>query len=344
MPSVIARLRSRMSRGPVAGTADTHSSDLRWGIAGIGATVLLVIMIGVVYLAGNSGRREYSADLAQAGSIRTGDDVRIAGIPVGKVTSLTLLRDRVRMRFTVDNSVFLGDETSLAIRMLTVVGGYYLAAEPAGTNPLGATVIPLPRVVLPYNLAQAFRDAVQPIQQIDAAGLRRSLGALAGAAQQSPDALRSAVHAADGIVDILNKQNADVSRTLAFSDEYLSALQANSQVLGRLITKLGTLENIVETDKVQLERSLWDLATVLHDFAPLGRAWDASLRDRAQGLAGTIPDLQDLAGRLGTMLDSIRILEQRLLPFISANGVTVDRSATTIQAPNLCVPIPGGSC
>ncbi|MFD6106749.1 MlaD family protein, partial [Nocardia salmonicida] len=81
--------------------ADPRAGELRWGIAGMCAAVLLLVAIGAVYVTGTTAERTYSAEMTQAGSVRTGDDVRLAGIPVGKVTALTLLPDRVRMEFTV---------------------------------------------------------------------------------------------------------------------------------------------------------------------------------------------------------------------------------------------------
>src|SRR5690606_24521898 len=143
-----------------------RAAEIRWGIGGICAAVLLLVAIGVVYVTGTSAQHTYVAELSQAGSVRPGDDVRLAGIPVGKVRSLTLLADRVRMEFTVSAEAFLGDATTLDIRMLTFVGGYYVAVLPAGAEPLGERVIPRERVIVPYNLTQAFQDAVDPVRRI----------------------------------------------------------------------------------------------------------------------------------------------------------------------------------
>ncbi|WP_084525724.1 MlaD family protein [Nocardia vaccinii] len=317
--------------------------DLRWGIAGIGGALVLVAAIGVLDIVGTTPERTYTADLTEAGSVRTGDDVRIAGIPVGKVTSLTLLRDRVRMAFTVRDNVFLGDQTTLGVRMLTIVGGYYLAVEPAGTQPLGSKVIPAQRVILPYNLTQAFQDAVTPVQHTDGNVVRQDLAALTTSVNASPDSLRSAIHAVGDLVGIMDRQNADISHTLSLADEYLTALNANSDVLAQLLTTLRTLEVLVANNRDQISDALHGLAEVLQDFSPLGRAWDASLKQRAQPLADAIPKLRELGGRMNTLLDSLRTLEQRLVPFTeSGKGVTVDQSAATTS--DVCVPIPGGGC
>ncbi|MFF1751699.1 MlaD family protein [Nocardia sp. NPDC058244] len=322
---------------------DDRTADLRWGIGGLCAAVLLLIAIGAVYVTGTSPERTYTAELAQAGAVRPGDDVRIAGIPVGKVSALTLLADRVRMDFTVDADAFLGDQTTLDIRMLTFVGGYYVAVLPAGTRPLGAAVIPRERVIVPYNLTQAFQDAIEPVRRIDGGVVRQDLGALSTALERSPEAVRAAVRAAGDVVEILNEQNADISRTLAIADEYLTALDTNADVLARLLTTLGTLEQIIQTNKVQVAQSLRDLAVVLGDLTPLGRAWDASLKQRAQPLADAIPSLEQLGGRLGALLDAVRSLQELLAPLLpEGGGIAIDHSGATLPA--VCIPLPGGAC
>ncbi|MFD3746351.1 MlaD family protein [Nocardia sp. NPDC058633] len=324
---------------------DPRAGELRWGIAGMCAAVLLLVAIGAVYVTGTTAERTYAAEMTQAGSVRVGDDVRLAGIPVGKVTALSLLPDRVRMEFTVADDAFVGDQSTLDIRMLTFVGGYYVAVLPAGTTPLGDAVIPAERVIVPYNLTKAFQDAVEPVRRIDGSIFRRDLAALSTAIDKSPEAVRSAVRAAGDVVAILDEQNADISRALSIADEYLTALNANADVLADLIITLGTLEQIIQTNKVQVAESLRDLAVILQDLTPLGRAWDATIKQRAQPLADAIPALEELGARLGTLLDSVRALGQRLLPLMPAGGgVSIDQSSATVQLPAVCVPLPGGGC
>lgn len=343
MPTLI-RLR-RGTSGPASSEFATRRGEVLLGLAGICGVLILLAAIGIVYAVGTTPEHTYSAEMAATGSIRTGDDVRVAGIPVGKVKSLSLLPDRVRMTFTVADRVFLGDRTALDIRMLTIVGGYYVAVEPAGTTPLGSTVIPESRVTLPYNLSQAFQDAIAPVQRVNGDTLRQNLADLGTAANTSPDAIRSAVQAVDDLAGIMDRQNSDISRTLSMADEYLAALDQNSAVLGQLLSTLRVLETIVQHDKAQIAQSLWDLATVLHDLSPLGRAWDDSIKQRVQPLADAIPQLDRLGTQLGTLLDSLRTLEQRLLPFVSTpGGVAVDQSAATVVPQAICVPVPGGGC
>ncbi|RDI54111.1 MlaD family protein [Nocardia mexicana] len=344
-PITLWRTRFRLRRTATRTDGERRGNELRWGLAGICGAVILTAAIGIVYITGTTPEKTYAAELSEAGAIRPGDDVRVAGIPVGKVKSLTLRPDRVRMEFTVSDDVFVGDATTLDIRMLTVVGGYYLAVQPAGAKPLGSAVIPRDRVTVPYSLIQTFQDAVEPVRQLDGQVFRQDFAALAASVDKSPEAVRAAVRAFGDLVAIMDRQNADISQTLSVASEYLTALNANSEVLGRLLSTFGTLETLVQNNKVRVQQALEDLAAVLHDFAPLGRVWDESLKQRAQPLADAMPKLRELVDRLGALLDSVRGMEQRLLPYLpTGGGVAVDQSAATIQLPGVCVPIPGGGC
>ncbi|HLS76729.1 MAG TPA: MlaD family protein [Nocardia sp.] len=336
----LASPRRRPRTGP-----EDPGTDLRWGVAGMCLAVLLVAVIGLVYVRGTESAHTYTAEIAQAGQIREGDDVRLAGIPVGKVKSLDLLADRVRMTFTVADEVFVGDRTALSVRMLTVVGGYYLALEPAGVEPLGSQVIPRERVTLPYTLTQVFQAAIEPVSGLDGELVRENLDAVAAAVGGSPEAVRAAITATEDLAEIMDRQNADISRAIALAEEYLTAMSGASEVLAQLVRNLGTLQTIVQTYKSQVAQALYDVSAVLGGLAPLGWAWDETVRERAQPLAELVPRLTELGDRMGVLLDSLITLGQRLLPLAAPEGgVAVDHSGASVALPGLCVPVPGGGC
>lgn len=337
------RWRARKGRS-APDDATRRRRDIRWGAIGLVAIIFVAAGIAVASTL-QTGVRTYSAYLTDAASLRVGDEVRVAGIPSGTVTSLDLESDRVRMRFTVDREVFVGDQTTLSIRMLTIVGGHYLAVLPAGTKALGDTPIPADRVVLPYSLPRLFQDAVEPVEELDGNVLRQNLGALTQAVEGGPDGFRRMITAVDTIVGILDRQNAQVSQALAFSDEYLSALAANKAVVGKFIDRFRILETLVEDNQDAVGSALADLAKVLGQTSPLARAWSTSLEDPAQPLADSITKLDELAGKLGALLDSLKVFGTRLDTLVADDGtLTIDRSGQTITAPPLCIPVPGRTC
>ena len=61
---------------------------------------------------------------------------------MGTVKDLSLETDQVRVRASVDRDAFVGDQSQFEVRMLTVVGGYYVTINSLGDVPLGSRPIP----------------------------------------------------------------------------------------------------------------------------------------------------------------------------------------------------------
>lgn len=311
-------------------------SDLRWGIAGLSAVLIMLAGVGVAFVV-QTGVHTYAADMTDAGAVRSGDEIRVAGVTVGKVKSLLLHPGSVRMTFTVDDGVFVGTQSTLAVRMLTIVGGHYVALIPAGDEPLGKAIIAADRVVLPYSLTEVFQDAVKPIENIDGDVFRQNLAALQSAVASSPKSVSTAVTAVDSMVSIMNRQNADVSRTLKVADEYVTAIDGAKPVLAQAINSLNVVENLVLTNIAQVGASLRNLAAVLDRLAPLGREWDTSLAPLVQQLRDSIPQLQQISADFNQFLRALTDLGHTLTPLVAGSD-----QAPLAVAP--CIPMAGRQC
>ncbi|HEX6872126.1 MAG TPA: MlaD family protein, partial [Micromonosporaceae bacterium] len=103
----------------------------------------------------------YHAAFRDASGLTAGNEVRVAGVKVGKVTGVRLARHgaepyvRVDFRIT-DAGAALGTETVATIRIKTVLGQKFLGLEPQGAGQLvpGAE-IPLTRTASPLDVMQA---------------------------------------------------------------------------------------------------------------------------------------------------------------------------------------------
>ncbi|MCP2292725.1 MCE family protein [Nocardia amikacinitolerans] len=344
----MTRVRRWFDRNrPRRDEAATRRRDLRLGVLGVLLVALAMAAVAVLYVV-PFGKRTYTAELTEAQSVRPGDDVRLAGISVGSVESLELQQDRVLMTFTVDSSVFVGKESSLDIRMLTIVGGHYVALFPAGNVPLGSRTIPSDRVRLPYSLIQAFQDAVEPIRRVDGGGLRDNLAAMADSLEASPDSLRRTLDGVEHFVDVLDQQRADVSKAIGIADEYLTAVGAAKGELGRLVEKINLLETLLADKRTEVRTAVEALDRVISRLGALQSAWGGTLRPMAEQLAAAVPELERLGERLQPVIDDVHALGERLGQLVPREGeVVIDHSNTTVQAPPaepICVPVAGRVC
>ncbi|WP_225724636.1 MULTISPECIES: MlaD family protein [unclassified Nocardia] len=315
--------------------------EVRWGVLGVLAVVALLVVCGVLYVL-PLGKSSYTALLSEAGSVKVGDEVRVAGITVGSVTGLELLPDQVRMRFTVDHQVFVGDASTLDIRMLTAVGGHYLAMTPSGSKPLGAQPIPADRVRLPYSLMRTFQDAAAPVEQVDGDALRRNLAAVRRSLADNPDSIRRLSDAMDTVVGIFDKQRTDIAAALSAADEYLSTIDAGKSAIGGLIRHIGSVETILIDKRDEINAAVPLTIRFVSRIAALEPGYRTSLQPLVDEFARALPELQRLGQRLDEMITTVDGLTTHLRQVAAQQGVTIDQSATTLST--ICVPLPGKGC
>ncbi|WP_067828025.1 MlaD family protein [Nocardia inohanensis] len=315
--------------------------ELRRGI--IGAVLLTVALLaaGALYVL-PLGKHTYTAELSEAQSVKAGDDVRVAGISVGEVKSLELKPDKVIMKFTVDSDVFMGDQTSLDIRMLTIVGGHYVAVFPAGSQALGDKAIPADRVRLPYSLSQTFQDAATPLAKLDGNSLNRNLAALGDSLQNAPDSLRTTLTTVSNYVDALDRQRSQVSNAVAVADEYVRMYDGAKSDLGRLMDSANLLVTVLEAKHTEMAEALRLLSDVVGRLAGAAPTWDESLKPK---LNAAIEQLEQLGEKFAPTLTAAHSLQTKLSELvIPEGGVTVDQSAQTVPLPPICIPAPGKEC
>ncbi len=331
---------------PVIGESNDHRGSRRqlwFGLLGIGVVAVVIGAAGLFAVL-PIGMRTYSALVPEAQGIAIGDEVRVAGLPVGEVTALDLEPDHVRMSFQVDDEVFVGRDSSLQVRMLTVVGGHYVALTSAGAEPLGDEAIPADRVQLPYSLAQVFQDAVAPVRGVDGDALRQSLTQAGTALEAAPDSVRQMLAGVQSFVEVLDHQNTQISQTLALVDEYAGALEQTKAQLGRFVISVNQLETVVLDKQAEMRAAGAMTVSVVQRLAGVEGTYQATLKPLIPGLMQFGSEVEGLAERLDVALAAVRDLLARATGLLSAGGVTVDHSGYEVVAPQLCVPVPGKDC
>jgi phospholipid/cholesterol/gamma-HCH transport system substrate-binding protein len=213
-------------------------------IAIVGLAILAALSLGVFYsqdlpiIGAGTG---YTAYFAEAAGIQPGNEVRIAGVVVGKVTGVSLAGAKVAVTFKVKNA-WIGDRTTAAIDIKTLLGDKYLALDPIGSAPQNpGTAIPLTRTTSPYDVTQAFGGFGQQVSKINTAELAQSLRTLSDAFATTPPYVRSAlrglaslsesVASKDGVVTSLLASARKVTGTLAHEDAKFSALIGDGNLL-----------------------------------------------------------------------------------------------------------------
>lgn len=237
------------------------------------------------------GGTTYAAEFSDAGGLREDNDVRIAGVKVGKVTAIDLDGGRVLVSFRVKDA-WLGDATSASIQIKNVLGQKYVALDPRGEGVLDPGMpIPLHRTTAPYDVLEAFRDLSKTVDDIDVNQLARSFDTLSATFAETPSDVRAAL---DGL--------SKLSGTIASRDRQLRTLVSNTRQVS---------QTLVDRD-AEVQRLLQDGNGLLRAISTRQQAIK-DLLDGSRRLADALDGIiADNGGQLGPVLEQLDRLTSML--------------------------------
>ncbi|MEO6085997.1 MAG: MCE family protein [Umezawaea sp.] len=272
-------------------------------------TVTLTWVLGATIAnVGGSGDSSYTARFTDVVGLNVGDDVRMSGVRVGRVTSIEVAdRTLADVGFEVDAQRVLPAGVSAVIRYRNLIGQRYVALD-VGVGDVGATLppggrIPVERTRPALNLTVLFN------------GFKPLFEAL------SPDEVNQLSYE---IIQVLQGEGGTIDSLLAHTASLTTALADKDEVIGQVIDNLNSVLGTVNARGPQLSgliTQVQQLATGLAEQRrPIGDAISA-LGDLTSATAGLLTDVRpplkgDIAalgllsanlGDSGQMLDELLI-------------------------------------
>lgn len=284
------------------------SNPIRTGAVSL--TLIVLLLLAAFYsddLPIVGGGTSYAADFSEAAGLVPGNEVRVAGVKVGKVTKVRLAGDRVRVTFKVKDA-WVGDRSTAMIRIKTLLGQKFLALDPQGTQPLSpGDPIPKERTLAPYDVNEAFNGLATTVGQIDTKQLADSFTVLSDTFKNSPEHVRGAL---DGL--------SALSKTISSRDEQLAKLLDNTRQLTKTLADRNA----------EFEKLLSDGNLLLGELRKRREAISALLtgtRNLSRELSGLVTDNQN---QLKPALEQLG----RVTTILQRNQDNLDRSLT-LMAP-----------
>ncbi|SDZ29164.1 phospholipid/cholesterol/gamma-HCH transport system substrate-binding protein [Micromonospora pattaloongensis] len=287
-------------------------------IGAIGLIVLAGVVLAAFQLDRLSGLtgRAYQAAFRDASGLTPGNEVRVAGVRVGKVTGVELARGAqpyVRVRFRVDaDDVRLGRETGATIRIKTVLGQKYLALTPAGPGRLReGEEIPTSRTASPFDVMQAVTGLADTIEQIDTGQLAAAFRTLSQTFADTPASAHSAL---DGL--------SRLSRTVAERDAELRTLLARARTVTDVLADRDEEFRKLVADGAALLAEVSRRRDAIHELLvgtnELATQLSGLVADNRAQLAPALKQLRDVVAILQRNRDDLERTLQRMGPFVSA--------------------------
>lgn len=237
------------------------------------------------------GGRTYSAYFTEAAGLIPGNQVKVAGVDVGKVTAVALDGAKVKVSFRVSH-VWIGDASTAAISIRTLLGDKYLAVDPLGTASQDPhQTFPLTRTTAPLDVTEALSGLAVRTGQIDTTQLANSFEAIAHTFAGTPTQVRTAADGLSALAQTVADRDTELAKLLQGSKKLSGALVGQSQQYTALLKDGDLLLGELQSRRDAIHALLVgteDLSTQLSGL----------VTDDDKQLAGTLAALDRVTGTL----------------------------------------------
>ena len=212
--------------------------------------VLLVLLYNTMINGVPHATRDFKADFTSVSGLSTGDDVRVAGVRVGKVKDISIVDgDHAQVTFELEDDQPLLSNTAIIMRYQNLLGQRYLSLQqPAqrGT-PLGAgTTVPVSRTDPGFDLTELL-DGFRPLFDV----LRPAdVNKLAGS-----------------LIQVLQGEGGSIEQLLQQTTQLTNFVADRDQIFGQVLARLTPVLNDVAGQGGELRSTVRELRLLMSGLA-----------------------------------------------------------------------------
>lgn len=296
--------------------------------------VAVLLAVGVLAVLGGSDSRRVTAYFASAVGLYEGSDVRVLGVPVGRVARVVPEGDRVRAELELDEGWDVPADAQAAVVIPTLVADRYVQLAPVytgGERIVDGAVIPLERTAVPVELDEIVSSVDDLTTALGPDGANRD-GALSDLLRVGADNLAGngallgdTITELSGATATLSGSREELFGTIAGLQRFTTTLAANDDDVRGFTEQVTAVSGFLEQDRPQLDAALRDGATALGTLAEF-------VRDNRGALDTDVEQLVSVTGALVQQRDALaEILDVGPMAFNNLVN-TYDPASGTLHA------------
>lgn len=314
----------------------------RLGVFTSAMIALLLLIIAAVVRPVGGETSSYRAEFTDVSGLKTGDDVRMFGVQVGKVTSISLRGTRALVGFTVRRDRPFYVTSGLAIRYQTLTGQRYVEVrqpEGPGARLAPGSTVGADKTVPSFDITQLFNGLQPVLQEFSPGALNRFTESVLAVIQGDGKGIGPALDAFEQLSRYVSDKQAVLSLIL-------SNLQAISDQIGgkspQLVTLLKGLADVFTSFRTELDGLLHFAAVAPSALGPLNSILETlgftenSNPNLEKDLQQLFPDPNqalDVLGRLPGLLQSLADLLPPAGPVAGEIKLSCAKGPADVPAP-----------
>jgi phospholipid/cholesterol/gamma-HCH transport system substrate-binding protein len=290
----------------------------------VGGLVGLLVALGIVVLStSNFGTRTYTAELANTGGLRKGEDVEVHGVSEGKVTSIKLVGDHVEVKFALSKDIDLGERTTGSVKVATLLGTHYLQVEPQGTGTLGNDTIPMSRTTVPYNLQDVIEKGSGSLEKLDPQLLAKALTEMAHTLGASQGDIGPALQGVARLSEAISNRSDQLGALLVSARNVSTQLSDSSTDIIGLMKQTNLVVSEVTARRAAIHRLLVETTSLARSLSAVVNATKGKLKPALVDINAVIDTLNAEGDKLQTLLTTLAPAA-RYVANATGNGPYVD--------------------
>jgi phospholipid/cholesterol/gamma-HCH transport system substrate-binding protein len=226
------------------------------------------------------------------------DNVKIAGVVVGKVTGIRVERGRAVVTFHVDDDVRLPSDSSASIRWRNLLGQRFLYLYPGEAKAAlrdGGHIAKTRSVV---DLGELFNRLGPIVKAIEPDQVNAFLESITKALDGNEDALRSAIDDLATLTAGLARRDQAIQRLIENLDTVAGTITSRDAQIRTVLDNLLALATTFSENTDVLDRAITDLGDVSQNFGSL-------LQDNRAEIDRIIASLATLVQLVGQKLPTL---------------------------------------
>jgi phospholipid/cholesterol/gamma-HCH transport system substrate-binding protein len=253
----------------------------------------------------------YSAEFSDVSGLQAGDTVRVAGVEVGKVGSVSVQGKVASVSFSLQTTEHITTTTRAAIHFANLLGELYLdiLPGPPGGKPLKpGGVIPVSQTTPPLDLTAVF-DGFQPLfSALSPTQVNQLAGSIIDIFQGEAGATASIISEVSTITDNLADRQDVINGLLTSSASLLRTVGSHDADLGSLIGNFDTLVRGMAASKAQIGGAISNVNTLTNLAAHYFGESQPQLDQDIQGLATATNSLVANQSKINTFFQGLPAL------------------------------------
>jgi phospholipid/cholesterol/gamma-HCH transport system substrate-binding protein len=286
--------------------------------------VVLALLAAVALFVNNGdGKRYITIDFEQTNSVYKGSDVKILGVPVGRVESLTPRGDVVRAKVSYSGKYRLPSDVKAVVVSPSIVGDRFIQLAPAYNG--GAVLkdnayLPVGRTAVPVELDKIYQSlddlavALGPKGANKEGSLSSLLDDTAGQLDGQGAQLNETIRNFGKLSTTLSNNKEELFGSLREVEQFVSLLKTNDTAVRAFNDSTAQVSTVLAGERDDLAATLKALSLALVDVNRLVKDNRGKLRsnisniaDLAHVLAKHKADLEDITRGAPTALTNVAL-------------------------------------